>query len=126
MKKNIHHILTYLIATVWLGNGLFCKVLNLVPRHQEIVGRILGNDYAPILTKMIGISEIFMAIWIVSRIKPKLNAMAQIGIVATMNIIEFCLVPDLLLWGRFNAIFAFCFILIVYFNTFIFLKHIDT
>ena len=119
MKKNIHHILTYLIAAVWLGNGLFCKVLNLVPRHQEIVGRILGNDYAPILTKMIGASEIFMAVWILSRIKPKLNAIAQIGIVATMNIIEFCLVPDLLLWGRCNAVFAFCFIVVVYYNTFI-------
>ena len=119
MKKNIHRALTYLIAAVWLGNGLFCKVLNLVPRHQEIVGRILGNDYAPILTKMIGISEILMAIWIVSRIQPKLNAIAQITIVATMNIIEFCLVPDLLLWGRFNAVFAFCFIVVVYFNTFV-------
>ena len=119
MKKNIHHILTYLIAAVWLGNGLFCKVLNLVPRHQEIVGRILGNDYAPILTKMIGVSEIIMAIWILNRIQPRLNAIAQIGIVATMNIIEFCLVPDLLLWGRCNAVFAFCFIVVVYYNTFI-------
>lgn len=119
MKKNI---LTYLIAAVWLINGLICKVLNLVPRHQEIVGRILGTDYAPVLTKMIGVSEIIMGVWILSRIQPKFNAWLQIGIVATMNILEFCLVPDLLLWGRFNALFALCFIGVVYFNTFIFSK----
>ncbi|TDL99871.1 MAG: hypothetical protein C4K58_01065 [Flavobacteriaceae bacterium] len=113
-----HQFLTYLIATVWVANGLFCKVLNLVPRHQEIVSRILGADYSRILTILIGISEIFMAIWILSRIKTRLNAIAQIAIVATMNILEFLLVPDLLLWGKLNSFFAFIFILIVYFNEF--------
>ena len=38
-----HQVLHYLIAAVWLANGLFCKVLNLVPRHQQIVARILGK-----------------------------------------------------------------------------------
>ncbi len=98
MSKNKNNLITFFIATVWLVNGLFCKILNFVPRHQEIVGRILGNDYAPILTKAIGLSEILMAIWIVSRIKTKFNALTQIGIIATMNILEFLLVPDLLLW----------------------------
>ena len=111
--------LTYLISIVWIANGLFCKVLNLVPRHQQIVGRILGTDYAPFLTKAIGFSEIIMAIWILSGFKTRLNAMTQILIVATMNVIEFLIVPDLLLWGRMNAFFAFCFILLIYFNEFI-------
>lgn len=44
-NNNIHQALTYFIALVWLVNGLFCKVLNLVPRHQEIIGEILGNDF---------------------------------------------------------------------------------
>lgn len=40
-------------------------------------------------------------------------------IVAAMNIIEFILVPDLLLWGKLNIIFAFLFIGLVYYNGFI-------
>ena len=113
-----NQILTYFIATVWLINGLFCKVLNLVPRHQEIVGRVLGNLHSQILTILIGVSEIIMAIWILIGFKSKFNAIAQIIIVATMNILEFTLVPDLLLWGKLNILFAFLFITIVFFNEF--------
>jgi uncharacterized membrane protein YphA (DoxX/SURF4 family) len=113
-----HKVLNYLIVLVWIANGLFCKVLNLVPRHQEIVSRILGADYARILTILIGISEIFMAVWILSKIKTRLSALAQIAIVAIMNILEFILVPDLLLWGKLNSFFAWLFILLVYYNEF--------
>lgn len=111
-------LLNYLIATVWIANGLFCKLLNLVPRHQEIVARILGNEHAALLTKAIGISEILMAVWILSGIATRLNAITQIIIIATMNILEFILVPDLLLFGRFNLLFAFLFILLIFYNEF--------
>ena len=116
----IYKILTYCIATVWIANGLFCKVLNLVPRHEQIVKRILHVDLitANVFTILIGLSEIIMAVWILSGYKSKLNAIAQIAIVATMNTLEFILVPDLLLWGKVNSIFAFIFILVVYFNEF--------
>ena len=114
----IHKFLTYCIAVVWIVNGLVCKVLNFVPRHEQIVARILGIEYSRLLTIVIGCSEIFMAIWILSKIKTRLSAVAQIAIVATMNMLEFILVPDLLLWGRLNALFAFLFIIIVYFNEF--------
>jgi hypothetical protein len=114
----IYKILTYCIATVWIANGLFCKVLNLVPRHEQIVGRIIGIDYARPLTVLIGLSEIGMAVWILSGVKIRLNILAQIIIVATMNTLEFILVPDLLLWGKMNSIFAFLFILVVYYNEF--------
>ncbi|SFM84461.1 DoxX-like family protein [Chitinophaga sp. YR627] len=118
MKLNTHKALTYLIALVWLINGLLCKVLHLVPRHQEIVARILGVKYAGPLTMLIGLSEIAMAIWIVSGFKSKLNAILQIIIVGTMNILEFMLVPDLLLWGRLNAVFAALFMLLIYYTEF--------
>jgi hypothetical protein len=90
-----------------------------VPRHQQIVSRILGESYASILTKAIGISEIVMAVWILSGIFPRFNAWTQIIIIATMNILEFTLVPDLLLWGKANAFFAFLFILLIYYKAFI-------
>lgn len=114
--------MTYCIATVWIANGLFCKVLNLVPRHEQIVARILGEDHSRLLTILIGLSEIIMAVWILSSYKTKLNAIAQIVVVATMNTLEFILVPDLLLWGKLNSLFAFIFILVVYFNEFYFNK----
>jgi DoxX-like protein len=116
MTRN--QFLNYLIATVWIANGLFCKVLNLVPRHQEIVARILGHGNAALLTKAIGISEIAMATWILSGYRARLNVLTQITIIATMNILEFILAPDLLLWGRFNLLFAVLFILLIFYNEF--------
>ena len=116
--KAFHRLLTFCIAAVWMVNGLFCKVLNLVPRHQQIVAGILQIEHPRILTIAIGSLEILMAIWIVSKIKTRLNAIAQMAIVATMNTFEFVLVPGLLLWGRLNALFALLFILVVYFNEF--------
>jgi uncharacterized membrane protein YphA (DoxX/SURF4 family) len=125
INKTIHIILTYCIALVWLANGLLCKVLNLVPRHQEIVARILGTEHSRVLTFLIGGSEIIMALWILSKIKTRFNALTQIAIVAIMNTLEFMLVPDLLLWGKFNAVFAFLFIAVVYVNEFYFNKKIE-
>ncbi len=111
-------VIRYFISAVWLANGLFCKVLNLVPRHQEIVGSILGKEYAAQFTTIIGISEILMAIWIISGFLPRLNAISQMVIIAIMNILEFLLVPELLLWGRINILFAFLFILLIFYNEF--------
>jgi DoxX-like family len=117
-KTTIHRIITFFIAAVWIGNGLFCKMLNLVPRHEKIVARILGDGQAGLFTKAIGIAEIFMAVWILSNLKSRLNAVIQILIIAIMNAIEFILAPDLLLWGKVNSIFAFIFILFIYYNEF--------
>lgn len=117
-KRTIHIILTYFIAAVWFVNGFFCKVLNLVPRHQQIVQRITGSVHSSLFTKLIGIAEIIMAIWIVSRFKSNINAIIQIVVIAAMNTIEFILAPDLLLWGKFNSLFAFLFILVININEF--------
>lgn len=117
-NPKLYKAVSLLNAIVWLANGFFCKLLNLVPRHQEIVARILGTKYSQPLTLLIGFSEIVMAIWIISGYKTKLNAIVQIIIVALMNFIEYVYATDLLLWGKFNSAFAFLFILIVYFNEF--------
>ncbi|MEP7164481.1 MAG: DoxX-like family protein [Ferruginibacter sp.] len=116
--KAIHTVLTYCIATIWFTNGLLCKVLNLVPRHQLIVAGILGHQYSGTLTILIGLSEIAMSIWILSGIKTRSNAIAQIIIIATMNTLEFMLVPGLLLWGKYNSLFALILIIAVYLNEF--------
>lgn len=116
LKK--YSLINLFIAAVWLANGLLCKVLNLVPRHQEIVKEILSTEYAGLLTILIGIAEVVMTVWILSNYKPKWNAVIQIVIIAVMNIIEFTMVPHLLLWGRLNIVFAAMFIALIYFNEF--------
>jgi len=118
-NRILYILLTVTITLVWLVNGLFCKVLNYVPRHRMIVARILGETHAPIFTTVIGLSEILMALWIASGIRSRWCALAQITVVGLMNILEFILVPDLLLFGRFNAVLATTFIVIVYINGFV-------
>jgi hypothetical protein len=119
MKKQIAaNLLNFFIAMVWIINGFFCKVLNLVPRHQQIVERILGNSSSRLFTVLIGLAEIGMAIWILTGIYIRLNVVAQIAIIGIMNLLEFLLAPDLLLWGRTNAVFAFMFMLLIYYNGF--------
>ena len=116
--KIIRLLFTTFICLVWLINGLFCKLLDLVPRHEEIVARILGEQYAWLFTKAIGVSEILMVVWIASRIKRRFCAVFQMVVVGTMNIIEFILAPDLLLFGRMNIVFAAVFIVLIYVNEF--------
>lgn len=118
-KSIIHKVLTILISLVWLINGLYAKVLGFVPRHQEIVAGILGNEISFIAVKVIGVLEICMFVWVISRKFSRLAAAMQIVIVLIMNILEFILVPDLLLFGRMNIIIALVFVSVIYLNEFI-------
>jgi hypothetical protein len=121
-NKIVRLFLTTFICLVWFVNGFSCKVLNLVPRHQEIVAQILGEQNSWLFTKAIGVSEILMVVWIVSQIKSRFCAIFQMVILAAMNIMEFVMVPDLLLFGRLNIIFASIFIGLIYVNEFIISK----
>ncbi|NJM37169.1 MAG: hypothetical protein HC845_04455 [Akkermansiaceae bacterium] len=102
------------IGLVWFVNGLICKVLGLVPRHEEIVARILGGKFAHEVTQLIGLSEIVMACWVWSKFQHKLSAWLQIALVGVMNILELVLARDLLLWGALNSVFALAFMSFVF------------
>lgn len=117
--KSLQRLLRYGIAAVWFVNGLFCKVLHLVPRHEAIVARILGAQYAAPLTRLIGVAEIGMAVWVLSGRWLRLSVAAQIALVLTMNLLEFLLAADLLLWQQFNLLFAGLFALLLYYYGFI-------
>jgi hypothetical protein len=121
-RRSLYKILTYTIAMIWLMNGLFCKVLNMVPRHEQIVARILGTSHAGAITKVIGLSEILMAVWIISSFKRRINALIQILVIAAMNILEFFLANDLLLFGSGNLILAGFLILVIFYKEFILTK----
>jgi uncharacterized membrane protein YphA (DoxX/SURF4 family) len=115
----LYTTLIILIAAVWLINGLYCKLLNLVPRHRLIVARILGSEHATLFTKTIGVLEIGMSAWVISGLWPYWCAWLQIGLVAIMNTIEFFLARDLLLFGKLNAVIATIFILLIYVTVFL-------
>ena len=115
----LNRLLILFFSLIWLVNGLFCKILNLVPRHQQIVAEILGETYAKTLTIAIGVGEMLIAIWIISRKFAQLSAITQILLIVTMNILEFILAPHLLLWGRLNIVFALCLAALVYYQGFV-------
>ena len=121
-RETLHQFVSIFIALVWFVNGLTCKVFNLVPRHQEIVESILGFENPRLWTVLIGLGEIAMAIWVLSRYRSRINAYVQMIMVASMNLLEILLVPHLLLWGKMNVFFAFLFIMIVWSNEFYFKK----
>ncbi|UOR06192.1 DoxX-like family protein [Hymenobacter aerilatus] len=110
--------LRYLFATVWLVNGTV-KLLHLVPRHEAIVARIVGATHATVLTRLIGVAELGMTIWVLSGRWVRVNAALQIAVVLLMNVLEFWLAPDLLLWHRLNIVFAGLFALVVYYYGFV-------
>ena len=122
MRTNWIHCL---IAVVWLVNGLYCKLLNGVPRHEAIVARILGAEHAPLLTGLIGLAEVAMAIWIVSSYKSRINALVQIVVIGSMNILEAVLAPDLLLWGQWNALFPLFFLALIFLNEYYFKSRLN-
>ncbi len=111
---------------VWLISGLFCKLLNFEPRHEQIVTRILGSGHATLFTQTIGILEIGMAIWVISGLFARFCAMTQIILVLAMNIMEITLTPDLLLFGRWNILPALLFVSLVYYYQFIWSKKITS
>jgi len=118
-RRRWHFALNGLIASVWLLSGLYAKLLGKVPRHRQIVAGILGETHAAWLTPLIGAAEVLMAVWILSRVASRFNAVAQMGLIALMNILECLLVPELLLWGRWNALWAAILILLIGCNEFI-------
>ncbi|MBT8262597.1 MAG: DoxX-like family protein [Bacteroidia bacterium] len=120
----IYQMLRVSFAIVWFVNGFYCKILGLIPRHEFIVAKILGFKYAEQLTLGIGFAEVLMGFWILSGNKPKFNAITQIVLVLSMNLLEVILVPELLLWGSLNLLFAVLFVILIFVNEFIIAKRV--
>lgn len=114
----IQRCIDVLLAAVWVVMGLYCKLLGMVPRHEAIVGEILGVDTATWLTPLIGTGEICLGIWIATGLHRKLSASIQILLVITMNLLECTLAVEHLLWGPINILFALLFCFLVYWNAF--------
>ena len=75
------------VAAVWLYEGLWCKLLNGEPRQKEVVAavpyaspRLRGS-----FLKMLGLVEVFVALWVLSRIAPITCALAQTALLVGLN-----------------------------------------
>lgn len=123
--RSLYQILRISFAVVWFVNGFYCKILGMIPRHEFIVAKILGFEYAQQLTLYIGLGEVIMGFWILSGYKAKFNAVIQIGLVLLMNTLEVILVPELLLWGSMNMLFAILFVILIFINEFIIAKRLQ-
>jgi len=85
------------IASVWLFHGLGSKLLDLVPRHRAIVGRIVGDRLSGAATASVGVAEVLLGLWVASGRSPRACAAAMTAALATMNTLEIAYAKDLLL-----------------------------
>ncbi len=118
MKFTSYRIFILLIACVWLTNGVYAKLLGLVPRHELIIKEILEVNNSKYLVIIIGILEVMMTIWIISGKYSKINVLIQAFTILLMNVLEFIYTPELLLWGKWNFIFALLFVFFIIWNEF--------
>lgn len=84
-------------ALVWLVYGAVFKLSGLVPRHQMIVGEMVGPSRAVTITIVIGIAEIAMAFWILSGVARRVCMVVQTIAIVAMNALELAFARELLL-----------------------------
>ena len=98
-----------LIAGVWIFHGLYSKILDGIPRHRLIVGKILGDEWERSAVLAVGIAEVLLGTWVLSRRWPRFCAATQTLAIASMNILEIVYARGLLIsaWGMvaLNAAF---------------------
>jgi hypothetical protein len=90
-------ILTVLIGGVWVFHGLWSKVLGKIPRHELIVARILGDEWAALATLAIGVGEILLGVWVFTGFARRRCATVQTVALVSMNTLEIILARDLLI-----------------------------
>jgi hypothetical protein len=97
---DFHSPLTWLrlgVAFVWLLFGLLFKALDAVPRHRQIVARVVGEKRGAAVLWLVALAEIGLGMWmLVGRALPLCMA-AQTLLIVSMNTLELRYARDLLL-----------------------------
>jgi hypothetical protein len=93
----IHVAVQMLIGVVWVFHGLFSKLLNGIPRHRLIVGKILGTANAGVFTKVIGLFEVLLGIWAFTGWQAVGCAAVQTAALVIMNTLEIIFAEELLI-----------------------------
>jgi hypothetical protein len=86
-----------LLGSVWVFHGLYSKLLDGVPRHRLIVGRVLGDEWAGLATDAVGVGEVLLGLWVYSGRARQSCAAIQTMALVTMNVLEVTLARDLLI-----------------------------
>jgi len=92
--------LRILVAAVWLIHGGYNKLLGGSPRHLSIVQSVpgLAGGAGTRMLRVVGVAEIAIAVWVLSRRAPRLCAATQTLVLLTMNVVELTYARGLLLW----------------------------
>jgi uncharacterized membrane protein YphA (DoxX/SURF4 family) len=96
-RSQLHSAARIIIAGVWIFHGLWSKILGGIPRHEMIVAKILGAEFARPLTVLIGCGEILLGLWVLSGRRPLACAAFQTLILVSMNALEIRLANELLI-----------------------------
>ena len=83
------------VATVWLYEGLWCKLLRGQPHEFEVVEAVpcFGPRSGALFLRALGVVEVAIAVWVLSAISPVVCALAQTLLLVTLN-------ANGLLWAR--------------------------
>lgn len=75
------------VAAVWLYEGLCCKLLGGDPNQARVVGAVpqLGPRFGGPFLKILGIVEVVLALWVLSRLAPIICALAQTVLLVSLN-----------------------------------------
>jgi hypothetical protein len=88
------------LAAVWLVHGVYNKLLGASPRHLAIVQSVPGLQGAAGVRVLIavGLAEMAIAAWMLSRRAPRWCAAVQTVLLLSMNVVELTFARPLLLW----------------------------
>jgi hypothetical protein len=91
---------TWLVAAIWLVHGVYNKLLGGSERHLQIVQAVPGLDGATgvAMLTLVGVVEVALAGWIISRRAPRTCAATQTVLLLSMNVAELTFARHLLLW----------------------------
>jgi hypothetical protein len=88
-------VLRWSVASVWLYEGLWCKILGRVHSQVDVVtavprlGPIVGRPFL----KTLGVVEVAIALWVIAGVAPGLCAVTQTALLVALN-------ANGLLWAR--------------------------
>jgi hypothetical protein len=97
---DLHSHVTWIrlgIALVWIVFGLVFKALGALPRHRQIVARVVGEPRAQAVTTLVAVGEIALGAWMIYGRWLVLCVGIQTVAIISMNALELRSARDLLL-----------------------------
>ena len=96
-SHTFHTAAQIIIGSVWIFHGLYSKILNGIPRHRLIVGKILRLNDPTWMTRLIGLAEVTLGVWTFSGWQSIPCATVQTLAIVAMNFLEILIAKELLI-----------------------------